>query len=354
MSLRDKYCADHIKNLEPYIPGYQPEAGDRILKLNSNENAYPPSPQVIQAMSEAVNENLRLYPNSRALGLRRKLAEVYSLEQNEVFASNGADEIITLIFRTFTEPGDLVAFSYPTYTYYASSAQIHNVAYHFVETDDDFRINLNDYLDIKARLVFLANPNAHTGLVVTPTQIETFLAAYDGLLVVDETYIDFAEPGTSVYQLIRQYDNLIVLRTFSKAFSLCGIRVGYAFARPELVEALDMTKDSYNVAYLNQVAAVAALNDYAYMVDNAAKIRATREWFSSELSRLGFTVLPSNGNFVFAKHSGLKAEFIYQALLKQGILVRYFNTRRMDEFLRISIGSRPEMERVATAIAGLL
>lgn len=323
------------------------------MKINSNENAYPPSPRVKAALHAAINDELRLYPNASAAGLRSRLGAAYSLPASHIFTGNGADEIITVIFRTFAEPGNRVVFSYPTYTYYASAAQIHNVEYHFCETDADFRIDPRDYLQLESKIIFLANPNAHTGLLVEPEAIRELLTNYKGLVVVDETYIDFARPGCSVYRLVEKHDNLIVLRTFSKAFSLCGIRVGYAFAHPELVEAMDMTKDSYNIAYLNQVAASAALDDMEYMLENARRICQTRDWFSAELQGMGFSVLPSSGNFVFARHLGLPAEHIYRSLLEKRILVRFFNSRRMNEYLRISIGTREQMEQVAEALRSL-
>lgn len=354
MNIREKYCPAHINRLEPYIPGFQPAAADRILKLNSNENAYPPSPRVKDALLQAIDDQLRLYPNATASGLRTRLAQIYGLKPENVFTGNGADEIITTIFRTFTQAGDRVVFSYPTYTYYASSAQIHNISYQFCDTDADFRIDPGDYLETESKIVFIANPNAHTGLLLEPGEIRQLLQSYPGLVVVDETYVDFAGPDCSVYQMIEEYDNLVVLRTFSKAFSLCGIRVGYAFAHPQLIEALDMTRDSYNIAYLNQVAAIAALDDIEYMRANARRICETRQWFSQELEQMGFTVLPSRGNFVFARHPTFTASSLYQGLLAQGILVRYFDARRMNEYLRISIGTREQMERVAEAVRSLL
>ncbi len=354
MTLREKYCPVHIQRLDAYIPGYQPSAEDRILKLNSNENAYPPSPRVLNAMQSAITGDLRLYPSSQAIALRDKLAEVFALPAKNIFTGNGADEIISLIYRTFTEPGDMVLFAYPTYTYYESTAQIYNINYQYIETGHDFRINLDDYTGVPSKIIFIANPNAHVGLLLAPAEIEKLLQSYSGLLVVDETYIDFSPAGSSVYQLVEKYDNLIVLRTFSKAFSLCGIRVGFGFAHPELVEALDMTKDSYNIARVNQVAAVAALEDYSYMEENSRKICATREWFREKLVLLGFSVLNSSGNFVFAKPPSGQAKYVFEGLMERKILVRYFDSRRMNEYLRISIGTREEMQLVLASIVEIL
>jgi len=350
----DRFCKENVKNLAPYVPGYQPEAGEPILKLNSNENAYPPSLYVLQVMRDHLHENLRLYPNSRSAALRRKLAEFYGMKEEQIFCGNGCDEIISLIFRTFAERSDKVIMPYPTYTLYKTAAEIHEVPYEFIDTNDDFEIELDEYLNRSAKLCFLANPNAQTGILLPLDKIEGFLREYPGLLALDETYIDFAPEGSSAYRLVDRYDNLIVMRTFSKSSSLCGIRVGYAFGHPELIEALDKTKDSYNIAYLNQVAAVAALEDYEYVQNNAREIAKTRDWLSHELRELDFNVVPSAGNYILARHSQVAARDIYTRLLERNILVRYFNDRRLDEYVRISIGTPEQMQRVYKAIKDIV
>ncbi len=350
----DRFCKENVKKLAPYVPGYQPEAGEPVLKLNSNENAYPPSPRVLQALREHLGENLRLYPNSRSAGLRRKLAEHYGMKEEQVFCGNGCDEIIALVFRTFAEREDKVIMPYPTYTLYKTAAEIHEVPYEFIDTNENFEIELEEYLNYSAKFCFLANPNAQTGILLHPNKLEGFLREYPGLLVLDETYIDFAPDGSSVYRLVDKFDNLIVMRTFSKSSSLCGIRVGYAFGHPELIEALDKTKDSYNIAYLNQVAAVAALEDYEYIRNNARQIAKTREWLSQELKVLDFWVTPSAGNYLLVKHSRVASRDIYSRLLEQNILVRYFNDRRLDDYVRISIGTPEQMQRVYNAVKDIV
>lgn len=283
------------------------------------------------------------------------MATVYSVGRNQIFCGNGADEIISLIYQTFLGSEDIVLLSYPTYSLYETISLIHGRAYKkLVESTLNFQINLDDFLDFPSKATFIVNPNAPTGILLSKDKLEAFLKQYQGLLVVDETYIDFSGGAETVYRLVNKYDNLLVIRTFSKAFSLCGIRVGYAFGCPELIAALDKVKDSYNISYLSQVAAVAALEDYDYMVANAKRIARDRDWFSAQLPELGFTVLPSAANFVFASHERLKAAKIYQDLFDRKILVRFFNDRRVDDWLRISIGTREQMETLVAALKDIV
>jgi len=341
---------NHISRLDPYIPGYQPENPEAVLKLNANENPYPPSPQVLEALHGNISEVLRLYPNSRSAGLRRQLARVYDVDEDQVFAANGSDEIISLIFRTFVDENDLILSPYPTYTFYQTAAEIHGARYQSIDTDQDFRVNLNQFLDYPAKIVFLANPNAQTGLLLPPRDIEAFLAVFNGLLVVDEAYIDFSSETSSVYKLSNRYDNLMVTRTFSKSYSLCGIRVGFAFGHRHLIESLDKTKDSYNIAYLNQVAAIAALEDIAYMEANARRIKTSRENFQQALREMGFIYLPSEGNFVLLRHPFVPSRTVYESLKGENILVRYFDQPRLRDYVRISIGTDSQLERVRAAL----
>lgn len=340
----------NIKNLDPYVPGYQPENPDQVIKLNANENPYPPSPQVLEALRSSISGDLRLYPNSRSISLRRQLAQVYQVDEGQVFSANGSDEIISLIFRSFVNTEDLVLFPYPTYTFYETACQIHGVPYQFIETDGSFKLDLDQYLRSRAKLVFIPNPNAHTGVLLSRSAIEAFLASFTGLLVVDEAYIDFSSGGESAYPLVQDYDNLLVLRTFSKSFSLCGIRVGYAFGNPQLIEALDKTKDSYNIAFLNQIAAVEALKNIDYMQKNAARIADNRRRFSQSLISLGFEVIPSAGNFVLTRHPRLTARETYQELKARNILVRWFDQRRLEDYIRISIGTDSQLEALLAAL----
>lgn len=350
MNLPRNLTRNNISQLAPYIPGYQPENPELVLKLNANENPYPPSPKVLEALHYNINDVLRLYPNSRSTNLRRQLARVYEVDEAHVFAANGSDEIISLIFRTFVDQADLILSPYPTYTFYQTAAEIHAAQYRSIETDENFKVNLSEFVDYPAKIVFLANPNAQTGLLLPPGDIEAFLGAFNGLLVVDEAYIDFCSQPSSVYKLCTRYDNLIVMRTFSKSYSLCGIRVGFAFGHPSLIQALDKTKDSYNIAYLNQVAAIAALEDYSYMEANAGRIKTSRENFQRSIKEMGFFFVPSDGNFVLLRHPRLPAKVVFESLKKEHILVRYFEQPRLQDYVRISIGTDSQLNRVLSAL----
>ncbi|NLW90433.1 MAG: histidinol-phosphate transaminase [Syntrophomonadaceae bacterium] len=349
-----EFTKENVARLDPYVPGFQPDPNDHVLKLNANENAYGPSPRVLEALRSHINGDLRLYPNSKAIDLRLKVAEVYGVKKDQVICANGSDEIISMIFRTFVPDGEVVQFTYPTYTYYKTQADIYDVPYRYLETGDDFLVDMDAYLENPTHLSFVSNPNSPTGTLLSAASIEDCLKKYPGLLVVDEAYIDFGGAKESAIPLIDKYPNLLVLRTFSKSFALCGMRVGYAFGQSHLIAALDKTKDSYNIAHLNQIAAIAALDDYEYMLSSARKIAEDREWFASELAKIGFTLLPSLGNYVFVKHPKMEAETIYQNLLERRILVRFFSQRRVSEYIRISIGTHDEMERVLAAIKELL
>ncbi|MGE5372486.1 MAG: histidinol-phosphate transaminase [Solirubrobacterales bacterium] len=348
------YSKLNIALLDPYIPGYQPDRTEKVIKLNTNENPYPPSPKVKEALSALDYDQLRLYPKPDSDALREKLAEVYGLSTNQIFCGNGCDEIIGILFRTFVEANEAVLLAYPTYSYYRTQAEIHDIIYKMIDTDDQFRIQMNDYLQFPSKMTILCNPNAPTSMMLDAAKIERFLERYRGLLVVDETYIDFAGTGASIYRLIERYENLIVLRTLSKSFSLCGIRVGYAFANPNLIRELNKVKDSYNLNAMSQAAAIAALSDLDHMAANVETILRDRSWLRDELAALGFDVLPSQTNFLFARHRRMTGSGIYQALAERRIFVRYFDERRISNFLRITVGTHEEITELLEALREIL
>ena len=345
---------NNISLLDPYIPGYQPPHSEDVVKLNTNENPYPPSSRVMESISGHNLHNLRLYPDSFSGPLRKKIAEVYKMQENQIFCGNGSDEIISLVLRTFFEHDEAVLFPYPTYSYYKTQAEIHDCRYKFIDTDGDFNIELDRFLGLPAKGVFIANPNAPTGRLLPCSTIEEFIEKFQGLVVVDEAYIDFGGEDESAVRLVSKYDNLIVLRTFSKSFSLCGIRVGYAFADPKLIQHLDNARDSYNVSLLSQVAAAAAMDDIAYMRENASKIIEQREWLRNKLAGMGFSVIPSSGNFLFVRHQSRPAGEIYRALVERNIFVRYFSDRCVCEYLRITIGTSEQLQRLVDLLKEIL
>jgi len=342
----------NVALLDPYLPGYQPGREEKVVKLNTNENPYPPSPAVRRALERMDPDDLRLYPDPSARALRSALARAYGVDPENVFCGNGSDELIALVFRTFLEPDEIVLFPYPSYSVYRTQAELHDVRYKAVETAPDFTVRTGDYLDYPGKVILLANPNPPAGTCLSLAELDGLAAAFSGLLVVDEAYIDFG--GESVLPLIASRPNLLVLRTFSKAFSLCGLRVGYAFGEASLIRALDKTKDSYNLNSLSQVLARAAVEDYAYMAENAKKIMAGRTWLREQLASLGFDAPPSRGNFILVEHGRLSAPLIYRELARRRIFVRYFNERRLANKLRISVGTPAEMEQLVAALQEIL
>ena len=247
----------YIEELEAYVPGFQPDLNDpEVIKLNANENAFLPSPKVFEALKNLEPNKLRLYPEARSQELREAIATVYNVNSNEVLCGNGSDEIISLIIKTFLAEGERLATPYPTYTVYQSAAEMEGVKCVFVKTDNKFKIDIDGLLKEKAEAIFIANPNANTGVLLSIEEIKKILDNHDGLLVIDEAYMDFCTEDATMIKYINQYDNLIVLRTMSKSYSLCGARVGYCFACEKLIAYLDKCRDSYNLNYISQTIAL--------------------------------------------------------------------------------------------------
>ncbi|MGA1867815.1 MAG: histidinol-phosphate transaminase [bacterium] len=343
-----QFIRNSIARLEPYVPGYQPE-DERAIKLNTNENPYPPSKHVLKALKDAVSGKLRLYPDSTWRNLRRTASHTYTIGEEYLFFGNGSDEILSFIFRTFIDKNDIVLAPYPTYSYYEVMAHIHDAQFQYIETDDSFAIPLEKLKKSSAKIVFFSNPNTPTGLFIEESEIEDFLKSFNGLVVLDEAYIDFAPK--SAYQLVKAYNNLIVVRTFSKSFSLCGLRVGYCFADPELIYALLKVKESYNINTLSQIAAAKALEDIDHMKENSRKIIQVRGKYTKVLKTMGFSVLPSASNFIFVKHERVPSREIYEYLFTHNIFIRYFKARRLDEYLRITIGTEDHMQQLIEKIS---
>jgi histidinol-phosphate aminotransferase len=330
-----------------YTPGEQLH-DRRYIKLNTNENPYPPSPRVVEAIRVAANEDLRLYPDPLANVLRDRAATVYSLRRDNILVGNGSDELLNLIIRACVGPGDRVVFPYPTYSLYDTLVTVQEGQSVHIPYPVDF--SLPDGLAAAGgRVTFVCHPNSPSGTAVPIDRIGALARAVSGLLVTDEAYVDFAD--ASALELLREHENLIVLRTFSKSFSLAGMRVGLAFGTEDLIAQLLKVKDSYNVTRLGIVAAAAALEDYAWMEANVERIRRTRARLTDELRAIGLSVLPSQSNFVLARRPGENLQDVYLALKQRGILVRYFATPELSDALRISVGSDAEIDALLAAIA---
>lgn len=335
-----------VAAMSGYVPGEQPQ-DRRYIKLNTNENPYPPSPRVIDTVRDAVSADLRLYPDPLANALRDRAAAVYGLRRDNVLVGNGSDELLSLLVRACISPGDRVVFPHPTYSLYDTLVTIQEGELLHVPYPADFSLP-EGLAAARGRLTFVCHPNSPSG---SPAAIDTLRALarqLTGVLVIDEAYVDFAE--TTALPLVHECSNVIVLRTFSKSFSLAGMRIGLAFAAPDVIAELLKLKDSYNVSRLSIVAATAALEDYDWMQANVARIRQTRAALIRGLRERGFAVLPSESNFVLARRPGETQEPRYAALKRKGILVRYFATPELRDALRITVGTDEEIAALLRAL----
>jgi histidinol-phosphate aminotransferase len=340
------FIRPEIRSLEAYTPGEQPEGGG-FIKLNTNENPYPPSPRVLASLRENANEDLRLYPDPMANRLRDKAAAVYGLTREHVLAGNGSDDLLAMIIRTCVGPGDRVAYPHPTYSLYDTLVAIGGGKAVRLPFDADFE--LPEALgEARAKVTFVCNPNSPSGTSVPASRLSRLAREVAGLLVVDEAYVDFARE--TALDLVRELSNVVVLRTFSKSFSLAGMRIGLAFGSPELIAEIVKVKDSYNLTRPSIAAAVAALEDCDWMLANVERIRRTRTRLSVALTGLGFTVPPSEANFVLARRPSRDLRPLYEELKQRNILVRHFATPELYDALRITVGTDAEVDALLAAL----
>ncbi|MBJ6360461.1 histidinol-phosphate transaminase [Paenibacillus sp. GCM10012307] len=343
------YVLPHIDKLEPYKSGIMPKDHERAIRLHLNESPYPPSPEVLAALQHTSAEVLHRYPDPQCTELRQALADFYQVESSQVFCSNGSSELIGLLFRTLIGEHRRVAIPYPSFALYENVAASYQSETIRIPTDEDFSIDIDQLMACAADVIVLVNPNAPTGLLLPASEVERLARGFDGLVVIDEAYMEFVETDESVIPLIRELPNLLVIRTFSKAYALCGGRVGYALGNSSLISAFEKGRNSYHLNTITQRLALAALKDQQYMKSNAAAVRRTRDAFSSQLAELGFTVFPSQTNFVLCTppaNSQLTAFEWMERLMEQEIYVRYFNADRLRDKLRISIGTDEQMDHV--------
>ncbi len=338
-----------VDQMAGYVPGEQPQ-DRRYIKLNTNENPHPPSPRVAQALQAALNDDLRLYPDPVANAVRDRAAERYELTREHILVGNGSDEILALIMKACIEPGERVVYPYPTYSLYDTLVTIEEGEAVHVPFPADFSLPVG-LAKAAGKVTIICHPNSPSGTPVPIDQMRELARQVPGLLVVDEAYVDFAD--ATALPLVHEFENVMVLRTFSKSFSLAGMRIGMAFAPPALIAQLMKVKDSYNVTRLSIVAAAAALEDYAWMRANVAKIRAARDYLIKALRAYKLQVLPSHTNFVLARRQGKSMEGVYLALKEQGILVRYFNTPELFDALRITVGTDEECRALVEAIGNI-
>ena len=334
----------------PYVPGEQPDAPG-MVKLNTNENPYPPAPGVRKAIQEFKVDKLKLYPDPTAGILVKALADYYQLKEDQVFVGVGSDDVLAMAFMTFFNSDKPILFPDITYSFYDVWAELLHIPYERPVLNEDFRIRKEDYYRENGGIV-IANPNAPTSLYEDVGFIRDILEHnQDSIVIVDEAYIDFG--GTSSLDLIKEFDNLLVVQTFSKSRSMAGLRIGYAMGSSVLIKALNDVKYSYNSYTMNQTSiyfGVEAVKDEAYFKECLGRIIDTREWTKKELGKLGFSFLDSKTNFIFAAHKDIPAEEIFLALKAKNIFVRYFNKPRISNYLRITIGTGEEMEKLVKAL----
>lgn len=344
------YVRPNIEEMTGYIPGFQPEDGGWV-KLNQNENPYPPSPAVLDAIRDELG-TLRTYPETSSRPVREAAGDLYGISPDQVLVTNGSDEMLRILLQACAGEGDEVVAFYPSYTYYKTLADIQGARFRLIDFEDDY--GLPETLDIAgAKLVFLPNPNAPSGTLFSDGDIARLCAACpEGLVVIDEAYADFE--NVSAIPLIRAAPNLFVTRTFSKSYSLAGLRLGLGFGSPELVKQLDKVRDFYNVDRLAQAGALAALKDQDYLRETCRKIAATRQRLTQALGEMGVEVYPSCANFVLARFVSPSAKEVYEALREKKVLVRYFEKPRLKDCLRISIGTDPENDALLAALRDIL
>ncbi|MEM9256164.1 MAG: histidinol-phosphate transaminase [Pseudomonadota bacterium] len=345
-----RYWSELVKTLTPYVPGEQPQQAG-LVKLNTNESPYPPSPAVMAAVAETSNDSLRRYPDPQCVELRSVFAQQHGLSLDQVFVGNGSDEVLALTFLALLKHDRPLYFPDITYSFYHVWAQLCQIEYRTVPLAKDFTVPSTAF-PADSGGVILPNPNAPTGIFLPLPQVRTLLGRCRGaVVVIDEAYVDFG--GESATSLIDEFDNLLVIQTLSKSRSLAGLRVGFAAGQPHLIEALDRVKNSFNsypVDAIAQRAATAALRDDVYYQGCIERIVSARTVLETQLRELGFAVLPSAANFLMVTHPERSAEALFDHLRQHNVLVRYFDKPRIDGYLRISVGTPDECEAVIAAL----
>ncbi len=352
-----RFWSPEVRELEPYTPGEQPKI-QNLLKLNTNENPYPPSPKVVQAVQAVLAHQadaLRLYPDPDASQLKQAIATQQNVNVDQVFVGNGSDEVLAHIFKAFFIQDQPILYPDITYSFYPVYSQFFGVKTQQIPLNDDFEIVLDDYRQANGGII-ITNPNAPTSIALSLQQIEQILQANpDRVVVIDEAYVDFG--AETAVGLVNQYDNLVVCQTTSKSRSLAGLRVGFAIAQAHLIAALEAVKNSFNSYPMDRfaiAAAVASFEDQAYFEAQCQKVIQSRDKLVEELKVIGFKVLPSKANFIFVTHPARDAAELATQLREQGVLVRYFNKPRIDQYLRITIGTDQQNQRLIETLKTLL
>ena len=341
------YFRRNIEKMAGYVPGEQPKPGQKVIKLNTNENPYPPSPAAVEAMRSLDPERLRRYPDPAATAFRQSVSDALGVAVDSVIAGNGSDEVLTMILRTFVGPGDVVAYPVPTYVLYRTLTEIQEGCALEIPFNEDYDLPVDSLVAAQAAVTFIASPNSPSGTRYDVEQLDALAAAVKGVLVIDEAYTDFAE--ADALGLASSRPNVIVLRTLSKGYSLAGLRLGFGVADPSLLSGMLKVQDSYNVSAPACAIGAAAIADQSHKIANAEKVKASRARLAAELAELGYTIWPSESNFLLVRPVG-EARFIYDTLKSRGILVRYFDQPALDDKLRITVGTDEENAALVAAL----
>ena len=346
-----KFIRATVRDMQGYTPGEQPRMGERVVKLNTNENPFPPSDKVMAALRNIESEALRRYPNPTADAFRAAAAKLHGLTPDMILAGNGSDDILTIATRTFIAPGGTLASPDPSYSLYPVLARLQEAHFVAIPWDKNWSLPTDNLLATKADAIYLANPNAPSGTFVAPAAAGELAKGFDGLLLIDEAYVDFAEDNCLA--LVREYPNVVICRTLSKAYSLAGLRFGYAIGQPDVIAEMMKVKDSYNCDAISILAATAAIEDQEYARARWAEIRTERQRITAELQSMGWDVLPSRANFILARVPDGRGKEAYLNLKHQGILVRYFDKPGLSDKLRITIGQSHENNALLAGIKAM-
>jgi len=349
-----RYWSKLVNELTPYVPGEQPRH-ERLVKLNTNESPYDPSPKVLAAIAAVSGDDLRRYPDPESVELKQAFAERNGLTAEQVFLGNGSDEVLAHAFQALLTHDRPVCFPDISYSFYPVWCDLYRTPYQCLPLTDDFRVDVSAFPADNGGII-IPNPNAPTGVLLGLAEIRQLLQSNaESVVVIDEAYIDFG--GESAVGLINEFDNLLVIQTLSKSRALAGVRVGVAMGHKDLIEGLERVKNSFNsypLDVLAQKASLASLDDDAYFRESCTRVIASRERLTAEMTTMGFEVLPSAANFIFSRHSFEQAAELFESLRERGVIVRYFNKPRIDQFLRISIGTEEECDLLLDVLREVL
>lgn len=350
----NKFWNEKVKTIEPYIPGEQPQ-DKKYIKLNTNESPYPPTPKINKILSKNNFDDLRLYPDPDVKDLKNEISKYYKVDIEQIFIGNGSDEILAFSYMAFFNKGDKIYYPNITYSFYSVYSDLFSLDEIKIPLSKDFKVKIEDYKNLDSGMI-ITNPNAPTSIALGKNEIEEIIKSNpENIVIIDEAYIDFG--GESVIDLIKKYDNLLLIQTFSKSRALAGMRLGFAVGNKDLIEGLERIKFSFNSYTINRLsilAGIEAVKDREYFESNMERIIITREKTIKELKKLNFNVLDSKANFLFISHNIIYGEDLYQKLKDEGILVRYFKKELIDNYLRVTIGTDEEMEKFINKIKSIL